>query len=121
MRAVLAPAALDEARAARRESQHAFGEGRLILEHHDRRPLRRIPGSGRQHGRVLHLFERESRFNGAIRKSSRNPLAAAEKDARRSFAPQWGGRNRGGHGGRISKCRHDRIHCRPAQRNILFP
>ncbi|MEX2144096.1 MAG: acetyl-CoA carboxylase biotin carboxylase subunit [Anaerolineales bacterium] len=46
--------------AARRESQHAFGDGRLILEKY--LPQARhveIQVLGDQHGNLLHLFERE--------------------------------------------------------------
>jgi acetyl-CoA carboxylase biotin carboxylase subunit len=61
MRVVATPAELEDAiAAARRESQHAFGDQRLILEHF-------IPTARHiefqiladAHGKVLHIFERE--------------------------------------------------------------
>ena len=85
MRVVLVPAALNEAAAAaRREAQHAFGDGRLILEHYVANAHHvEFQVLADQHGRVLHLFEREcsvQRRHQKIVEESPSPLL--ERDAR---------------------------------------
>ncbi len=83
MRVVAQPADLAESlAAARREALHAFGDGRLILEkylagaHHVEFQV-----LGDQHGRLVHLFEREcsvQRRHQKIIEESPSPLLGPE-------------------------------------------
>ena len=79
MRVVSGPDELEEAiQAARREAQHAFGDGRLILERYIPR-ARHIEFQvlGDAHGHLLHLFEREcsvQRRHQKIIEESPSPL-----------------------------------------------
>ena len=61
MRLVRDPAELEEAvRAARREAESGFGDGRVFLERYVARPHHlEVQILGDQHGTVVHLFERE--------------------------------------------------------------
>lgn len=79
MRVVEAAAELDEAiAAARRTAQSAFGDGRLLLEKYLPRAHHvEIQVLGDQHGKLLHLFEREcsvQRRHQKIIEESPSPL-----------------------------------------------
>jgi 3-methylcrotonyl-CoA carboxylase alpha subunit len=87
MRVAAGPEELDEAiGAARREAQHAFGDGRLILERYIPR-ARHIEFQvlADAHGKTLHLFEREcsvQRRHQKIVEETPSPFLDADLRAR---------------------------------------